>query len=93
MASKDWARRRVRKRWRRAWCGGSATFANEDYFMPVLHVQNMQRLRRGRNLVSPDGAVHAVRLKRHLKDEKKIGMWSWSKGPFTGTPEWYGLGY
>jgi hypothetical protein len=66
-------------------------FANEDYFMPVLHVQKMQRLRRGRNLVSADGTVLNVRLKRHLKDEKKIGVWSWSKSPFTGTPEWYRL--
>ena len=24
-------------------------------------------------------------------DEKKIGTWSWSKDPFTGTREWYGL--
>ena len=70
---------------------GAGYFANEDYFMPVLHVQKMQRLRRGRNLVSADGTVHNVRLKRHLKDEKKIGEWSWSKDPFTGTPEWYGL--
>jgi len=66
-------------------------FANEDYFMPVLHVQNMKRLRRGRAMVSPDGTVHNVRLKRHLKDEKKIGFWSWEKDPFTGTREWYGL--
>jgi hypothetical protein len=66
-------------------------FANEDYFMPVLHVQNMPHLHRGGNLVSPDGTVHNVRLKRHLKDEKKIGAWSWEKNPFTGTPEWYGL--
>ena len=70
---------------------GVGYFANEDYFMPVLHVQKMQRLHRGRNLVSADGTVHNVRLKRHLKDEKKIGEWSWSKDPFTGTPEWYGL--
>jgi hypothetical protein len=66
-------------------------FANEDYFMPLLRVQKMQRLRRGGNLVSPDGTVLNVRLKRHLKDEKKIGAWSWSKNPFTGTQEWYGL--
>jgi hypothetical protein len=70
---------------------GVGYFANEDYFMPVLRVQKMQRLRRGRNLVSADGTVHDVRLKRHLKDEKKIGEWSWSKDPFTGTPQWYGL--
>ena len=66
-------------------------FANEDYFMPVLHVENMQRLRRGWNLVSPDNNVRDVRLKRHLKDEKKVGSWSWAKDPFTGTREWNGL--
>jgi len=66
-------------------------FANEDYFMPVLHVQNMLRLKRGQNLVSPDGTVHNVRLKRHLKGHKKIGMWSWANNPFTNTRELYGL--
>jgi hypothetical protein len=71
------------------WAAGY--FANEDYFLPVLHVQNMQHLRRGNNLVSEDGTVHNVRLKRHVKGEKKIGIWSWAKNPFTGTPEWYRL--
>jgi hypothetical protein len=66
-------------------------FANENYFMPVLHVEQMRRLRRGRNLVSPDNTVHDVRMKRHLKDEKKTGTWAWASDPFTGTREWYGL--
>jgi len=66
-------------------------YANEDYFVPALHVQNLPHLHRGANLVSPDGTVPNVRLKRHLKDQKKIGMWSWSKDPFTGSREWYGL--
>ena len=66
-------------------------FANEDYFVPELHVQNMQRLHRGGGLVSRDGTVHNVRLKRHLKDEKKIGIWRWAENPFTGAREWYGL--
>jgi hypothetical protein len=74
---------------RLAWSVGY--FTNEDYFMPVLHVQKMQRLRRGRSLVSADGTALNVRLKRHLKEEKKIGEWSWAKNPFTGTQEWYGL--
>jgi hypothetical protein len=74
---------------RLVWAAGY--FTNEDYFMPVLHVQNMKHLRRGRSLVSADGTVHNVRLKRHVKDEKKIGTWSWAKNPFTGTPEWYRL--
>lgn len=66
-------------------------FANEDYFMPVLHVQGMLRLKRGQNLVSSDGTVYNVRLKRHLKGQKKIGTWSWANNPFTNTREWYGL--
>jgi hypothetical protein len=66
-------------------------FANEDYFMPVLHVDHMPRLHRGGNHVTRDGAVHDVRLKRHLKDEKKIGLWQWRSNPFTGTRELYGL--
>jgi hypothetical protein len=41
--------------------------------------------------VSADGTALNVRLKRHLKDEKKIGEWSWAKNPFTGKQEWYGL--
>jgi hypothetical protein len=66
-------------------------FANEDYFTPVLQVFNMPHLHRGANLVAKDGTVHNVRLKRHIKDQKKIGKWSWATDPFTGTQEWYGL--
>lgn len=66
-------------------------FAHEDYFVPELQVQNMQRLRRGGNMVSPGDVVRNVRLKRHIKGEKKIGIWSWKNNPFTGTREWYGL--
>jgi hypothetical protein len=66
-------------------------FTNEDYLVPVLHVQNMPRLHRGSNLVSSDGTMHNVRLKRHLKDQKKIGEWSWKKNPFVGTRELNGL--
>jgi len=65
-------------------------FANEDYFVTELHVQNMGRLHRGGNRVR-NGIVHDVRLKRRLKDEKKIGDWAWANNPFTGTRELYGL--
>jgi len=74
---------------RLVWAAGY--FANEDYFMPVLHVEKVQRLRRARGLVSPSGDVQNVRLKRHSTDEKKIGTWSWAKDPFTETRQWYGL--
>jgi hypothetical protein len=66
-------------------------FANEDYFMPMLHVEKMQRLRRGRNFVSPTGDAQSARLKRHSTDDKKVGTWAWKKDPFTGTREWNGL--
>jgi len=51
----------------------------------------MHRLRRGNRFVSPDGTVCNVRLKRHLKGEKKISRWKWANNPFTGTREWNGL--
>jgi hypothetical protein len=35
--------------------------------------------------------MHAARLKRHLKDEKKSETWKWRDDPFTGTRELNGL--
>jgi len=66
-------------------------YANEDYFLPDLHVENMPRLRRGQNLVAPDGSMHNVRLKRYLKGEKKVGDWKWRENPFTRERELNGL--
>jgi hypothetical protein len=66
-------------------------FTNEDYFLPALHVENMQPLSRGGNLVSRDGTVKNVRLKRHLKEQTKLGNWYWADNPFTDTRELYGL--
>ena len=66
-------------------------YANEDYFVPDLRVENMPRLKRGQKLVSQDGTVHNVRLKRSLKGEEKIGNWKWSDNPFTRQRELNGL--
>ena len=66
--------------------------ANEDYFLPVLHVENLPaHLRRGQNLVGPGGTFQNVRLKRYLKGEKKVGDWQWRSNPFTNTRELNGL--
>ncbi|MDR3677965.1 MAG: hypothetical protein P4N24_20960 [Acidobacteriota bacterium] len=66
--------------------------ANEDYFLPELHVEGLPaHLRRGQNLVGPGGTFHNVRLKRDLKDEKKIGDWKWRSNPFSNTRELNGL--
>jgi hypothetical protein len=65
-------------------------FANEDYFLPDLQVENMPaHLHRGQKLVAADGSIHNVRLKR--EDEKKLGEWAWRRCPFSGTREWNGL--
>jgi hypothetical protein len=66
-------------------------FTNEDYFLPVIHVQRMPRLHRGQNLIASDGSIHNVRLKRYLDNEKKLGKWSWRHNRFSGTRELDGL--
>jgi hypothetical protein len=66
-------------------------FANEDYFLSEMRVDNLPRLHRGRKWVDRDGTVRNVRLKRHVKGQEKIGIWSWEKCPFAGSREWYGL--
>jgi hypothetical protein len=66
-------------------------YANEDYFLQELHVEQMPHLKRGQNLVGPDGTMHDVRLKRFPKDEKKIGDWKWSDNPFSSQRELNGL--
>jgi len=56
-----------------------------------MHLKSTPRLRRGREFLSPDGAVRNARLKRRSEDEKKIGNWKWDNNPFKGTREWNGL--
>ena len=71
------------------WAAGY--FADEDYFLSDLRVENMQRLKRGEKLIAPDGTMHNVRLKRYSKSEKKIATWEWRNNPFSGTREFNGL--
>jgi len=67
-------------------------FANEDYFLPHLHVTGLPaHLHRGGNMVGPDGEMRNARLKRHLKGEEKVGGWAWRDDPFAHSREWNGL--
>jgi hypothetical protein len=67
-------------------------FANEDYFVPELKVDDLPRhLHRGQKYISAGGIARNARLKRYLKDEKKIGEWAWDENPFSGTRELNGL--
>src|SRR5205085_1002989 len=71
---------------RLVWAAGY--LVDEDYFLPDLRVAEMPgRLHRGHKLVAPDGSMHNVRLKRHVKSEEKLGNWSWRQSPFTNTRE------
>ena len=71
------------------WAAGY--FVDEDYYLPLLQVMGVPRLRRGTDFVTEDGAVSGARLKRKGKNIKKIGNWDWFKNPFDGTRELNGL--
>lgn len=72
------------------WAAGY--FDNEDYFVSDLKVEGMPaRLRRGQEMVAPDGSVPNVRLKREDQGDKKIGTWQWRRNPFAGTRQLNGL--
>jgi len=67
-------------------------YVDDEYFMQDLQVEGLPaHLHRGQSLIAAGGFVHNVRLKRHAKDEKKIGDWKWRKDPFSGTRELNGL--
>lgn len=67
-------------------------FANEDYFVPVLHVREMPfPPHRGPPLIDADGTSYDTRLKREVPGQKKVGAWHWRDDPFSGTREWNGL--
>jgi hypothetical protein len=77
---------------RLVWAAGY--FTNEDYFLPVLHVDDMpSHLERKHavKFIEPDGSMRNVRLKREPKDEKKVAIWHWRSDPFSGTRELSGL--
>ena len=74
---------------RLVWAAGY--FADEDYFLADLKVEDMPRLKRGRELVGPDGVMHNVRLERHIEHQKKDGEWKWRHNPFIRQREFNGL--
>ncbi len=75
---------------RLVWAVGYTT--DEDYFVPELHVENLpSQLHRGQQFVGLNGTLRAVRLKRYLKGQEKVGNWRWSANPFASTRELNGL--
>ena len=77
---------------------GVGYFANEDYFVSDLQVENLpphlhrgQKFIEARSFLANISSVPNVRLKRYLKGEEKSGNWAWGQSPFTGTRELNGL--
>jgi hypothetical protein len=71
------------------WAAGY--FVDESYYLPELRVEKMPaKLSRGSEFVK-DGVARGVRLERTVTGREKIGNWSWSSNPFTGTKELNGL--
>ena len=66
-------------------------FTDEDYFLPELVVQGMNKLNRGQKFVSKEGTIRGARLERQEATIKKIGNWSWFDNPFVGRRELTGL--
>jgi hypothetical protein len=62
--------------------------ANENYFRALAAIQDMPRLRRGREFVTSEG-VKSVRLQRNAG--KKTGTWSWRHNSLKGSREFNGL--
>jgi hypothetical protein len=66
-------------------------FTDEDYLLPNIVVRNIPaNLRRGRDMIEPDGTMLDARLQRE-RDTKKIGDWEWRHAPFAGTRQFNGL--
>ena len=65
--------------------------SNENYLLAEAKVEDLPlRLKRGQELIGPDGEVKAVRLQKGPA-AKKVGEWNWTHNPFRGTREFNGL--
>jgi hypothetical protein len=71
------------------WAAGY--FVDEDYYLEQFKVTEMPKLGRGGKFVSPDGIVHAARLKRKVQGVKNLGTWDWFHNPFLDKQEFSGL--
>jgi hypothetical protein len=65
------------------WAAGY--FVTEDYYVPMLRVEGLPRLRRGRQFVSAHGSVRGARLQLRRDDVRKLGDWDWFHNSFEGT--------
>jgi hypothetical protein len=74
---------------RLVWAAGY--FTDEAYYVSELSVEKMPKLSRITKFASKTGAFQSVRLERVRGEHEKIGNWSWSKNPFSGTKEMNGL--
>jgi hypothetical protein len=66
-------------------------FADENYYLSTVLVEDLPKLQRGGRYVSSDGMIHGARIERDILGDKNQDAWRWFDNPFAGTREWNGL--
>ena len=66
-------------------------FAEEAYYFPNVHIQNLPRLSRGRDYVTANNFVVGARFEPRRNNVERGGTWDWTDNPFKGTRQLSGL--
>jgi hypothetical protein len=66
-------------------------FAEEAYYFPEVKVENLPRLSRGREYVSPGGVVRGARFEPRRKGVERGDEWGWMENSFEDSRELSGL--
>jgi hypothetical protein len=66
-------------------------FAEEAYYFDEVRIENLPRLKRGREFVLSDGSVVGARFEPERKQLTEGPAWEWEKNPFRGTRHLSGL--
>jgi hypothetical protein len=66
-------------------------FAEEAYYLPQAHIQNLPRLSRGRDYVTADNLVVGARFEPRRTKVQRGSNWDWNDNPFRGTRQLSGL--
>lgn len=71
------------------WAVGYHT--DEDYLVPLMRVENLRGVNRGRRWINADGSIRNARLERMSPHVKWKGPWRWRDEQIEGTRELNGL--
>jgi hypothetical protein len=66
-------------------------FAEETYLLRDPPIDGIARLRRGREFLTPSGAVHHARFEARRETVQRAETWDWGRNPFVGSVEFDAL--